>query len=115
MSVTAQELLLHAKEMSQQNREIDWRACVNRAYYAVYHKALTVAQDKGYVSTRTHSVHTDLIHYIKEFDSKLAQRINALRKKRATVDYDVEGEIKKIFAQQAVSEGERLMHILDKQ
>jgi uncharacterized protein (UPF0332 family) len=101
------EYLRLAQELAERNEETCLRTSLSRAYYYVFHLALTRAQQNGFVSTQGESSHGQLWRLFSLNPDPecitLAQIALRLKEKRERADYDsvyrrIEEEVPQVLA-----------------
>ncbi|HEN3281720.1 TPA: HEPN domain-containing protein [Yersinia enterocolitica] len=113
MPITSQNFLDSAKKCSSLGDEADYRNTVSRAYYSMYHEALSSLLCIPNYSSNHHS---NLISYLRTksenskepFDTfkmrSLAYRLDQQRQARHEADYDISSvEISKDIAESAIA------------
>jgi uncharacterized protein (UPF0332 family) len=90
VSISIQDLLSLASSLAAEPGECEWRSAASRAYYAAYHKALTVAEACLPPNPFAGGEHERLTERFKQHSSKgkqIAYVLIDLKKTRTIADY----------------------------
>lgn len=96
MAVTVEAIMRAAEAIGSGSAEVDWRNATSRAYYAAYHRCLSVAMDLDpTVDSRDGSGHVRVARKLAEpFNSAMARslgyRLDQYRIARQKADYQIE-------------------------
>lgn len=118
MAVTPEILLDAAVAIGKGNEEVDWRNAVSRAYYAAFHRCVSVAHDARLSIPNTSSVHATLIEAFVDPLSPTALRslgymLEQCRKRRADADYRIDQDFPQNLAETVLADCRRILQKAD--
>jgi uncharacterized protein (UPF0332 family) len=112
--VNYQDFLKSAEQLLQIGDEMGYRNAVSRAYYALYHRCLPLFHEMNDRPTDDH--HAQVVRTLREHPKyeSTANRLNKLRKRRNTADYELHKSISRYDAESAVKMAQHAIKELDK-
>lgn len=106
--ITPDEMLGTAVASEANGTEADFRNCISRAYYSMFHKARAVA-DRYFADQRDHDRKSTHIRLSSQFESAhcssasaVARRLKVMKKARCRADYDLGATITRRHAEVAL-------------
>ena len=95
MSVNYNDFFELAKQLEPSEKEIDWRTCAARTYYAAFHRASTTAllcPDNENFKMGSHERLTDRFELHKSKNAlAIAYVLKGMKKVRHVADYELDG------------------------
>ena len=117
--VIPREWMASALASRQSDKEIDFRNCISRAYYAAYHAALLVA-DEHFPDSDSPQHRGSHQHLINRFRSsayrpakRLAKALKNMKLKRCRADYQVDETVTLAEADEALADAVRIQALLE--
>ncbi len=101
--VDYQDFLKSAEQLLQTGDEIGYRNAVSRAYYALYHRCIPLFNEINDRPTDDH--HAQIVRTLRQQSQyeSIANRLNKLRKRRNTADYELHKTFSRYDASSALT------------
>ena len=117
MPISPKQLLDYAISLSSSSFEMDCRMSANRAYYAAYHKCISLANDMDPPAKTSGGVHEQLV---KTFENAIGRKYQSIAYMlhqshtfRARADYDIGGDFSEQDRDTVIETCERIIGIVD--
>jgi uncharacterized protein (UPF0332 family) len=112
--VNYQDFLKSAEQLLQTGDEMGYRNAVSRAYYALYHRCLPLFNEISDHPADDH--HAQVVRTLRQQPKlkSIVNRLNNLRKRRNTADYELHKTLSYYDAVSAVKMAQKAIQELDK-
>ncbi len=112
--VDYQDFIQSAEQLLKIGDEMGYRNAVSRAYYALYHRCLPLFNEINDHPADDHHAQVVRTLYQQPQYKSIANRLNKLRKRRNTADYELHKTLPRYDAESAVKMAQRAIAELDK-